>query len=279
MTMRDFVVLLDENKAQPTLEAACDLAARLQAQVTALGLRSGRPLPGFIAAELPSDMLGNIAARDRELGATQRRAAEAVAARHGVAMAWQDLGSDPAGAGETAGVAARYSDLLVVGQPPLDNGGDGRADLVQTLLVGTGRPVLVVPAVGAVRGFGQRAMVAWDGGREAARAVADALPLLRRADEVEVVTIDAARRFAPVEAEPGSAITTHLVRHGAKARLVRLESGPLSVADLLLNRAADRGHDLLVMGAYAHSRLRDLVLGGVTRHMLKHMTLPIFTSH
>ena len=279
MAMRDLLVLLDEGKAQPTLEAACDLASRLKAQVTALGLRPRRPLPGFIAAELPGDLLAGIAASDRDAATQQRRGAEAVAARHSVAFTWQDMGGDVANATETLAIAARYADLLVVGQPPIDSAGEGRAAMVETLLVGTGRPVLVVPSVGAPAGFGSRVLLAWDGGREAARAVADALPLLRAADHVEVVTVDAARRFASVETEPGSAITAHLVRHGVKASLARLTSGPLSIGDLLLNRASDRGQDLIVMGAYAHSRLRDLVLGGVTRHMLKHMTVPIFAAH
>ena len=280
MTMRDLLVLLDEGTAQPTLEAAADLAVRMKAAVTALGLRPRRPLPGFVAAELPGDMLESIKSRDRAAAEEQRRSAEAVALRHGVAFTWQDLGADAPGAIETVGIAARYADLLLVGQPPLEGSDEsGRADLVQTLLVGTGRPVLLVPAVGAPQGFGRRVLVAWDGGREAARAVADALPLLRAAEQVEVVTVDAAKRFSIVEAEPGTAITAHLVRHGVKASLARLTRGPLSVADLLLNRAADHGQDLLVMGAYAHSRLRDLVLGGVTRHMLKHMTLPVFTAH
>ena len=280
MTMRDLLVLLDEGTAQPTLEAAADLAVRMKAAVTALGLRPRRPLPGFVAAELPGDMLESIKSRDRAAAEEQRRCAEAVAQRRGVAFTWQDLGADAPGAIETVGIAARYADLLLVGQPPLEGSDEsGRADLVQTLLVGTGRPVLLVPAVGAPPGFGRRVLVAWDGGREAARAVADALPLLRAAEQVEVVTVDAAKRFSIVEAEPGTAITAHLVRHGVKASLARLTRGPLSVADLLLNRAADHGQDLLVMGAYAHSRLRDLVLGGVTRHMLKHMTLPVFTAH
>ncbi len=280
MTMRDLLVLLDEGTAQPTLEAAADLAVRMKAAVTALGLRPRRPLPGFVAAELPGDMLESIKSRDRAAAEEQRRSAEAVALRHGVAFTWQDLGADARGAIVTVGIAARYADLLLVAQPPLEGSDEsGRADLVQTLLVGTGRPVLLVPAVGAPPGFGRRVLVAWDGGREAARAVADALPLLRAAEQVEVVTVDAAKRFSIVEAEPGTAITAHLVRHGVKASLARLTRGPLSVADLLLNRAADHGQDLLVMGAYAHSRLRDLVLGGVTRHMLKHMTLPVFTAH
>ncbi len=279
MALRDLLILVDENgKDQPTLRAGLDLAQRHQAHLTALRLRRRPPMPAFVAAQLPDELLPQIEARVKEEAAEARVRVERVALREEVPFEWRALDVANGDAADLVGLHARYADLLLVGQPPLDDAPEGYEALVETLLVSAGRPVLLVPAVGAPKGFGKRILVAWDGGREAARAVADALPLLRAADQVEIVTVDAKRLRAP-EPEPGADIARHLARHGVKASVTQLTRGPLDVADILLNRASDHGFDLIVMGAYAHSRLRDLVLGGVTRQLLRHMTVPLFTAH
>ena len=147
-----------------------------------------------------------------------------------------------------------------------------------------GRPVLVVPYIGAVmRGaepvIGRRIMVAWDAGREAARAVSDALPLLQQAERVDLIVVNAvkgAHRHGP---EPGADIAQHLARHDVHVQVDHLQVHDLSPADTLLSLLSDRDSDLLVMGAYAHSRMREIVLGGVTRNMLEHMTVPVLMSH
>jgi len=115
---------------------------------------------------------------------------------------------------------------------------------------------------------GQRVVVGWNSTREAARAVNDAMPLLVAAEVVTVLTIDA--REAPLGHGqlPGADISLHLARHGVKAQVEQTVSADLSVGDVLLSRAADLGADLLVMGAYGHSRLRELLLGGATRTLL-----------
>ena len=122
-------------------------------------------------------------------------------------------------------------------------------------------------------------MVAWNGGREATRAVADALPLLARAKEVTVLVInpeDAPDTHGDV---PGADIALHLARHGVNAVATRIHAGDMEAANIILSRAAETGIDLLVMGAYGHSRLRELVVGGVTRSILASMTMPVLMSH
>jgi nucleotide-binding universal stress UspA family protein len=121
--------------------------------------------------------------------------------------------------------------------------------------------------------------VAWDASREATRAVNDAIPLLASATTVTVLSVDPAIGRTEHGDVPGADIALHLARHGVNVRVEQTVSGGIGIGDLLLSRASDLGADLLVMGAYGHSRLRELVLGGATRTMLKSMTLPVFMSH
>lgn len=162
---------------------------------------------------------------------------------------------------------APYADLVLVGQddPVL------AADLVFSL----GRPLLVLPPHSGI--FGQHLLVAWNGSREASRAVHDALPLLQRAQRVTVLTIATAR--AP-EAEPAAAqLSAHLVRHGVAAVADALPETDQDTSAALLARAAELKADGLVMGAYGHSRLREWVMGGATRDVLRQATLPVLLSH
>ena len=140
----------------------------------------------------------------------------------------------------------------------------------------------MVPYIGAGERLGTRVMVAWDGGREAARAVGDALPLLARAESVAVLVINPSQDGHGEQ--PGADIALHLARHGITVEAQHLEAQhleaqDLSVGDALLSRLADQDIDLLVMGAYGHSRLRELVLGGVTRKIFQQMTVPVLMSH
>jgi nucleotide-binding universal stress UspA family protein len=137
--------------------------------------------------------------------------------------------------------------------------------------------VLIVPRYGVFGTVGERVLIAWNGSREATRAAHDALPLLKRATKVTVLSIDpdhdSQRRV------PSADITLHLARHGVAAEADSTVALDIAVGDVLLSRAADLGADLIVMGGYGHSRVREMVLGGATRHLLQHMTVPVLMSH
>jgi nucleotide-binding universal stress UspA family protein len=149
--------------------------------------------------------------------------------------------------------------------------------IIEAALFDSGRPVLVIPYIQR-EGFKlDRVMVCWDGSRSAARAVADALPLLVRAKQVEIVLVSS--EPAKSDEIPGADIAHHLARHGLKVELRRIVSADVDATNMLLSHAADIGSDFLVMGGYGHSRLREFVLGGVTRGMLASMTLPTLMSH
>lgn len=178
------------------------------------------------------------------------------------------------------GYYARYSDLVVVGQTnPDEPSPTTLSDLPEYLILHAGRPVLIVPFAGkfAEAGdVGRHPIIAWDSSRAAARAVADALPLLQSAGSAHIVIINPER--GEHDDNPGAALATWLGRHGVEADIA-LHRTKLDVTNTLLSLATDRDADLIVMGGYGHSRLRELVMGGATRAMLQHMTVPVLMSH
>lgn len=171
---------------------------------------------------------------------------------------------------------ARRFDLSIVGQAEPDQAAlDGL--IVEAALFDSGRPMLVVPYIQRNGLRLDRILLCWDGSRSAARAAADALPFLRRAKVVEVVTV--ASEPAKSDEMPGADIAHHLARHGVKVELKRIVTAETDVASTILSHAADSSADFLVMGGYGHSRLREFILGGVTREILASMTVPVLMSH
>lgn len=197
--------------------------------------------------------------------------------REGIAGEWRFLESLPA---ETVALHARYADLAIVGQidqekPPPVNA----ARIPEEVLFASGRPVLVIPYAGRFNGACENVLLAWTATREAARAFNDALPLLAQAKKVTVLTINP-ERVADVEPGiPAADIAHHLAQHGIVTEAATTVADEISTGDALLNYASDHGDDLIVMGAYGHSRAREFILGGVTRQMLRQMTVPVLMSH
>ena len=171
---------------------------------------------------------------------------------------------------------ARRFDLSVVGQPEPDKPALDTL-IVEAALFDAGRPVLVVPYIQRAPLKLDHIILGWDGSRSAARAAADAMPFLLRAKLVEVVMV--ASEPAKSDEMPGADIAHHLARHGAKVELKRIVTTETDVASTILSHAADTSADFLAMGGYGHSRLREFILGGVTRGILASMTLPTLLSH
>lgn len=174
---------------------------------------------------------------------------------------------------------AREAGLVISGQYDADNTeGPVARQLLESLLLETGRPTLVVPCAGKFPTLGTRVIVAWNGSREAARALHDAVPLMAGA-QAHILCAQTAAKEARADATPVSHAARVLERHGVA---VEIEHGPggadLTIGELILSRAADFNADLIVMGAYGHGRMRELVLGGVTRTLLESMTVPVLFS-
>jgi nucleotide-binding universal stress UspA family protein len=174
---------------------------------------------------------------------------------------------------------AHCSDLTVLTQadPSDPDYADNRA-FVDDVVLKSPRPTLVLPYAGRVDTVGTHVTVAWDGSREASRAIADALPLLQRAEHVEVATWQNGARLEAAERHQVNAFCRWLIGHGVEAHPL-VEHSAVPIADALLSHAADRGTDLIVMGAYGHARWAERLFGGATRELLTSMTSPILMSH
>jgi nucleotide-binding universal stress UspA family protein len=194
----------------------------------------------------------------------------------GVTHEWRSLESFSGDSGVSALTSARSVDLVVVTQPSPKS--DAPSADLETLIFDSGRPVLIAP-VGGMRTTGfKRVLVAWNSSREAARAVFDALPFILAADYVEVLVVDGQDNPARSADKAGDGITAALQRHGAKASVTRIASGGRGMEEILERHVAEKAIDLVVLGAYSHSRLREFLFGGLTRSVLKRMSVPTFIS-
>jgi nucleotide-binding universal stress UspA family protein len=281
MAYKDLLVLLDaEPPARARVELAAALAERFAAHLVGLYVTATPGLPsrfGRFNPDLLEPLYPEIEAKTRERADSAREIFEDITARHSLSAEWRFAIGDPS---EVAALHGRYADLIIAGQiDPEDNEALLCRPRPEDVAIAVGRAVLVVPYAGHFARVGERVLVAWDASREATRAVNDALPLLVAARQVTVLSIDPKSGPDGHGDIPGADIALHLTRHGAAATIERTVSGGIGAANALLSRAADLEVDLLVMGAYGHSRVRELLLGGVTRTLLESMTLPVLMSH
>jgi len=281
MAYKDLVVLIDGTRAcDKRVDAALALAAAQGAHLTGLAVAVVMPIPEYVRQQVPAEVLAEQeeALKERTAARCARFRARAEAA--GVSAETRVETSGPGDLVERINLHGRYSDLMVLGQfDPDEPQWPVSRRLPEQIVLTAGRPGLVVPYIGAPDGFGRRVTIAWDAGREAARAVTDALPILVGSEQTTVLTINARAGAGGHGELAGADIATYLARHGVKVDVQQVESYELEIADTLLSRMADQGSDLLVMGAYGHSRWRELVLGGVTLEILEHMTVPVLMSH
>lgn len=171
---------------------------------------------------------------------------------------------------------ALCADLVVVAQSHASEWQGG--GMVTDVLFETGRPILFVPREGHYGVVGKRPVVAWNGTREAARAAFDAIPLMAPSGAVRVLSIDPHRGGTKAGLAPAADLAASLARHGLAVEANVTHSGDIGTADALLSYLADVGADLLVMGCYGHSRIREMLFGGVTRQILREMTVPVLMS-
>jgi nucleotide-binding universal stress UspA family protein len=280
MTIKDLLVHVDRTPAaQLRLGAGLALARRFGAHVTALHLVAEPFLRGGSMHHLPAEVVrGHLRHAEEEADAVLA-AAKALADRRGVALDTRRESGTLDRLPAVLARIARNADLVVVGEPGPEEGGADDALLVETAFMDTGRPALVVPHAGPCAMPPDRVLVAWDGSREAARAVHDALPLLRVAADVVLLVVDADRLGPRFGRQPGAGLLAHLGRHDVAARVKAVGSGGSAIAKVILDQAGQEGAGLVVMGGYGHSRLREMMLGGATRHMLERMTLPVLFAH
>lgn len=203
---------------------------------------------------------------------------EKLVATEGLNAEWRKVKSKGTSIAEEVIHHGIISDMVVIPQSQRDDGeglGDGFAEQV---VMESGRPVLIIPSYGDFPDFGKSVLVAWNGTREAARAVFDSQPLMAHADKVDISWLNPDKTGDDMDL-PGAELAVVLARHNIDVVVEAIPTGGLAAGEALLSHSADIGADLLVMGAYGHSRLREFVFGGATRTILASMTLPVLMSH
>lgn len=272
MALKDILVHVDTSRqCAVRLQTAVNVAAAHGAHLGGLHVRTRHQLPGYIEAQLGAEIIETEIERMRRDAEQAEAAFRAAAKEAGVEHDWRAVEGGPI---DVIAEHARNADLAVVGQRDPDSETyTGASDMPDSIILNIGRPILVVPYVGTYPKVGERIMIAWDSSRVASRAVNDSLPFLEAAKEVHVMVVN------QNGVDPEADLCRHLARHGIEAEVHRAHADDIDVGDILLSRIADAGTDLRVMGAYGHRRLRELVLGGVTRHILGHMTVPVLMSH
>lgn len=281
MSYRNILLHLDSLAAcQKRIAVALDLGERFGARITGMAPTGNLVLPYAMDMAPPGELLVEWQETLQRQARTVADAFEAAARQAGFVRVETRVaeGSDiPA---ITQG--ARYTDLVVIGQvDPADSGsGAGQEEMsAGEVVLGCARPVLVVPYIGAPAGLGKHILIAWNGSREASRAVSDALPLLKKAQRVTVMAVNPEIDERSHDELPGADLAAFLAQHDLKIEVQADRGAQDDVGEELLSRIADLGCDLLVMGAYGHSRAREWAFGGVTRTILQSMTVPVLMSH
>jgi len=257
------------------LRIAVDIARQHGAHLIGLNVRQPFQAPMFTDASVAMDALY---ASHEETARSDEVASSAtfqkVTSGAGGSSEWRTM----AGMTDECLIeAGRYADLVVLGQYDPEAVPATSSDLVERVAMATERPALIVPYIGATKMPGGNVMVCWNGSRESVRAVTAALPILKAALKVTLLMIDPQK--TPQASQPGAEIAQWLSRHGVQAVLQHDSADGSDVGGVILSRAADRDIDLIVMGIYGHSRVREMVLGGASRTLLATMTVPLLVAH
>jgi len=255
---------------------AASVAAALQAHLTGVAFIYDPIVPISDGGYIPPEVIETQRADNQTAAESAIKGFTAASNRVGITVEALTLSTSLDGAGDRFARMARRFDLAIVGQG-LPEMSSMDHIIGEITLFESGRPMIMVPYIQKESFKIDNVMICWDGGRAAARALADAIPILSKSGRVEIVIVtnEPGKQYDIEAADIGQ----HLARHGLKVNVHRLSGGDIDVADALLSYAADSAADFMVMGGYGHSRLREFVLGGVTRSILQSMTVPVLLSH
>jgi len=256
-------------------EYALSVAKAFDAQVTGIAFVYDPVIPDAGFGGIPADVIDVQRAEQAKAAKDAIDRFEAAATKFAVTAQTRSVDASLGGAATEFGRIARRFDLAVVGQAQREHGASEEL-MIEGALFESGRPLIVVPYIQKQGLTLQRVVVCWDGGRTAARAVNDALPFLKRAAAVEILVVAEPRKHVQVT---GARLSEHLSRHGVTVEIKRITKGSIGVEATILSHVADTSADFVVMGGYGHSRLREFILGGVTRNILTSMTVPVLMSH
>ena len=277
MSLKDIIVHVDNTKScKARIDVSAKLASEHDAHLVGLYVKSAGNLQKMYPHELPQAVLDVEKKRQKEKAEEAERLFLEATKHIAGTCEWR---CEEGSALETIQKHARYCDLVVVGQTDMDYKSGGVDELPDNLILSASAPILVIPNEAEVSSIGHRALVAWDGSVQATRAIRQALPLLEKSEKVTVFAVNPKNSANGHGEIPCADMCLHLARHGVKADAQAISANDVDVSELLETRAMREEADLLVMGAYGHSRFRELMLGGVTAHMLNYATRPVLMAH
>lgn len=280
MSYKDLLVHLDGSDiCAERVEAAVALAKRDGARLTGIALALESTISTYIGIDFPSSLTEAQQEIVEQAAESAVEKFEATAKAAGIEFASRIIKCPGTKAPARMAFFARHADLIFVGQPnPDTKAKDFQEALLESVLHNSGRPVYIVPYIGRYNAKVRRAVIAWDGGKKAVRAVNDAIPMLKARKEVDVLVINPKKRSDDFGGAQGENLVAHLARYGVNAKVVVKVNPDISVDTIILNHISDTGADLLVMGAFGHSRLREKAFGGVTESILHQMIVPVLLS-
>jgi len=274
--IKDIIVNLSVTNGSAVTNYAVSLAAALQAHLTGIAFVYDPIVPISGTGYIPADVIETQRADNETAAEAAIKTFNTASDRAGISAEALIPSASLTGAADQFARMARRFDLAIVGQAQPEMSTMEQI-IGETTLFESGRPMIMVPYIQKAQFKANNVMVCWDGSRTAARAVADAIPIIGNSGRVEVVIVTNER--GKEDEIEGADIGHHLARHGFKVDVHRISGGNIDVGDALLSHAADSGADLMVMGGYGHSRLREFVLGGATRSIFESMTVPVLMSH
>ena|SRR6516162_4770023 len=275
--VKDVVVNLTGGHPQDfAADFAISLAAGFSAHIAGVAFIYEPIIPGDMLGGIPTDLIEVQREENRKTAEAAVDRFEAAAKAAAVSAETRVVDASLAGAADLFGRIARRFDMAVVGQARREQGASEEL-LIEGALFGSGRPVVVVPYTQQEGLRLDRILICWDGSRPAARAIADAIPLLSRAKTVDIVVVIGERDKSGEIT--GRNMRRHLARHGIETEIKHITASGGVAQNAILAHAAETGATFIVMGGYGHSRLREFILGGVTRSILKSMPVPVLMSH
>jgi nucleotide-binding universal stress UspA family protein len=275
--IKDIVASLSVGGSRDVAGAyAVSMAETFGAHLAGIALAYEPVVPGTVMGGLPADVIDASRAESQKAAKAAADRLDQAARRAAISFESRVFDATMVGGSELFGRIARRFDISVVGQAEPDKLA-GEDLIIEAALFQSGRPVVIVPYIQKGGMKLDRILVCWDGGRTAARAIGDAAPLLARANMVEVLIV--ATDQGKKDEIPGADMGGHLARHCKKVDVKRIVASDSDVPNTILSHAADTSADLIVMGGYGHSRLREFILGGTTRAILQSMTAPVLMSH
>jgi nucleotide-binding universal stress UspA family protein len=276
--IRDMIVHLEHKITRdPARDFAVSIAETFDTHIVGIAFAYAPDFPGYVMLDISSDIVAQMVAESEKAALAAIERFDAAAKRSLVSAEHRLLKTLGASAPVILSILARRFDLSVFMQSEPE--GVDNDDMIETSLFESGRPLIVVPYIQKDRLKLDHVVCCWDGSRAAARAINDALPLLVRAAAVDLLIVLNEKTNSAPNVIRGAEIAKHLARHDVKVQITTVPAADIDVTSAILSYVADISGTLIVMGGYGHAKLREVILGGVTRDMLKSMTVPVFMSH